>query len=103
MAAYAAMVYNANRPPGYPAIAVIPDHAARLAEEINSVVSGSQVRKQRRRQHRRSLKILRGNAGNAHLPSPSYYTTPRSLLKSFNCVVSGSQVLPVNIKSRQGL
>lgn len=43
MAAYAAMVYNANRPAGYPAIAVIPDHAARLAEEINSVVSGSQV------------------------------------------------------------
>lgn len=43
MAAYAAMVYNANRPPGYPAIAVIPDHAAGLAEEINSVVSGTQV------------------------------------------------------------
>ena len=44
MAAYAAMVYNANRPPGYPAIAVVPDHAAGLAEEINAVVSGRQVR-----------------------------------------------------------
>jgi hypothetical protein len=43
MAAYAAMVYNANRPPGYPAIAVVPDHAAGLAEEINAVVSGRQV------------------------------------------------------------
>jgi len=32
-------VYNANRPPGYPALAVVPDCASALAEQINSVVA----------------------------------------------------------------
>ena len=41
MAAYAAMMYNSKRPPGYPALAVVPDSASGLAEQINCVVAGA--------------------------------------------------------------